>query len=286
MSEIKTVRVRAPDGTISECEIELSGTPPGNIVFSGIDLERNEFSGDDLFDAFVQLRLELEKRGIKLLCAGCRPDFHRSWMPRRLSVGREGYIARTGAPSHKGEPVDIFDYAEPEKVGSVAQQRDFHQRWVEDLTERFQSRIGREVTSERKAVRVLAPNGEIRDCEIEISGVPPCDIVFSGMDLETQNFTGEDLFDAFIQLRLELEKRGLLLLCAGCRPDVFPSGMSRSMGGGRKAYITHMDAPSPKTDLIDIFDYAGPERVGSVAQQKAFHKKWVESRRKKLERGK
>ena len=104
------------------------------------------------------------------------------------------------------------------------------------------------------------------------------------MDLGTQKFSGEDLFDAFIQFRLVLEKHGLLLLCAGCRPEVWPSGMARSMGGGRKAYITHMDAPSPKADLIDIFDYAGPEQVGSVAQQRAFHGKWVESRRKKLER--
>ena len=122
--------------------------------------------------------------------------------------------------------------------------------------------------------------------QIEISGIPPCKIALLGIDLETQEFSGEDLFEAFIQFWMELEKCGLLLLCAGCRPDVFPSGMGRSMSGGRKAYITHMDAPSPKSDLVDIFDYAGPEQVGSVAQQKEFHKKWVQSWRKKMEGGK
>jgi hypothetical protein len=51
------------------------------------------------------------------------------------------------------------------------------------------------------------------------------------------------------------------------------------MGAGRKAYITRLGAPSLGADLVDIFDYAGPEVVDSVAKQKAFHEKWAASLR-------
>jgi len=47
------------------------------------------------------------------------------------------------------------------------------------------------------------------------------------------------------------------------------------MSGGRKAYITELG--KKPTEIVDIFDYAPPESVGSVGQQSAFHVKWVES---------
>ena len=48
------------------------------------------------------------------------------------------------------------------------------------------------------------------------------------------------------------------------------------MGLGIKAYVNRLGFPARLTDLVDIFDYAGSEIVGSVAEQNAFHKKWVE----------
>jgi hypothetical protein len=137
--------------------------------------------------------------------------------------------------------------------------------------------------SETKLVQVRAPDGAIKECSIEIIVTPSCKLLLSGVKLESKEFSGEDVFEALVQLRLGLEKMGYQLLCAGARPDVWPSGMGRSMGAGRKAYITRLDAPSRKADLLDIFDYARPELVGSVAQQKSFHETCVESRRKKWE---
>ncbi|MFA5264599.1 MAG: hypothetical protein WC378_12325 [Opitutaceae bacterium] len=131
--------------------------------------------------------------------------------------------------------------------------------------------------SETKNVKVRLHDGMIKECAIALSGGPPWKLPFSGIELGTQEFSGEDLFEALNALRGALEKIGGQLLCAGARPDVFPSGMSRGMGGGRKAYITRIGAPALRTDLVDIFDYAGPELVGTVAQQKAFHEKWAES---------
>jgi hypothetical protein len=39
---------------------------------------------------------------------------------------------------------------------------------------------------------------------------------------------------------------------------------------------TRIGAPALRTDLVDIFDYAGSDIVGTVAQQRAFHNKWAE----------
>ncbi|MEO6003409.1 MAG: hypothetical protein ABIZ04_01590 [Opitutus sp.] len=134
--------------------------------------------------------------------------------------------------------------------------------------------------SETKNVKVRLHNGTIKECAIAISGGPPWKLLFNGIELAAQEFFGEDLFEALNALRRALENIGAQLLCAGARPDVFPSGMARGMGGGRKAYITKIGAPAFRTDLVDIFDYVGPELVGTVAQQKAFHDKWAESFRK------
>jgi hypothetical protein len=48
-----------------------------------------------------------------------------------------------------------------------------------------------------------------------------------------------------------------------------------------KAYVTRIGFPARGTDLVDIFDYAGPEVVGSVVEQNVFHKKWIDSLRAK-----
>jgi hypothetical protein len=88
-------------------------------------------------------------------------------------------------------------------------------------------------------------------------------------------FGGEDLFEAQITLRAELEKAGHKILCAGSRIDVYPSGMSRFMAGGRKAYVTELGFPVTK--LVDMLDYAGPESIGSIEQQRQFHQEWIKS---------
>ena len=106
----------------------------------------------------------------------------------------------------------------------------------------------------------------------------PWKLVFSAPGLQRQEFTARDLFDALVALRRELEKLGIKLLCAGARTDVFPSGMSRSMGGGRKAYVMRMGTPA--SELVDIFDYAGPELVGGVDQQREFRDQWLVSLKK------
>jgi hypothetical protein len=112
---------------------------------------------------------------------------------------------------------------------------------------------------------------------VEISQNPPWTLAFSGLGLGDMQFSGSDLFEALIELRRELERLGAKPLCAGARMDVFPSAMSRSMAGGRKAYVTRLGFQARRGDIIDIFDDAAPDLVASVTEQNAFHEKWFES---------
>jgi hypothetical protein len=280
MSETKSVQVRFPDGTISKCAIELSVSSTFKLVFSGIDLETQEFFGEDFFDALIGLRLELEKRWIQLLCAGSRPDVWPSGMGRDMSGGRKAYVTHMDAPSRESDLVDIFDYADPASVGSVAEQKAFHEEFTRSVRKKLNQDCYGKAVSVRRMIQVLAPDGGVTDCEVEISGIPPCEIVLFGIALERQEFSGKDLFGAFIELRLELEKFRLQLLCVGCQPEVVSLGFTRTINGEIRACVLYTNAQSLGGDLIDIFEYSAPENVVSVAKQEAFHKEWKESLRK------
>jgi hypothetical protein len=121
------------------------------------------------------------------------------------------------------------------------------------------------------------------ECTVEVSGAPPWKLTFCGIDPGRREFAADDLFEAMTALRTELEGLGCLLLCAGARVDAFPSGMSRGMSGGRKAYITRLGLPAGSHDIVDVFDYAEPESIGTVEQQREFHEKWIASLRDQAE---
>jgi hypothetical protein len=90
-------------------------------------------------------------------------------------------------------------------------------------------------------------------------------------------FRETDLYKAMQTLRQYLEARGYQLLCAGARPDVVPSGMSRGMGGGQQAYVIRPGKQA--TELVDIFDYAESALVGTVQQQRDYVEAWRASLR-------
>jgi len=85
-----------------------------------------------------------------------------------------------------------------------------------------------------------------------------------------------DCFDALQQLRRKLAQEGLDVFCYGASRDVWPSGMGRSMGGGRKAYRTAL-GQSAQGPLLQIFE-SGPDiDLVSVEEQESFHQRWIAS---------
>ena len=64
---------------------------------------------------------------------------------------------------------------------------------------------------------------------------------------------------------------------ASGRRNVWPSAMSRQMGGGVKAYI--LTTGQPATEIVLIFDPDPKPDGSSVAEQEAYSQGWLESLR-------
>jgi hypothetical protein len=126
-----------------------------------------------------------------------------------------------------------------------------------------------------ETVKAQLSNGTIEVLRIEVLTSGRDYVLTSHRpDGRTAEYQASDMYLALQKLRMELEAEGIRLLCAGARPDVAPSGMSRDMGGGRKAYVHPVGGPPALPDLLDIFDYAASELVGTVQEQRDYMGKW------------
>ena len=86
-------------------------------------------------------------------------------------------------------------------------------------------------------------------------------------------------FDALINLRKELEPLQIKVLCWGARKDVWVSGMQRDMGAGKTAYLLSFKGEGRKPEQ-SIFDYAPPETIGTVEEQRKYADAWGNAKQK------
>lgn len=86
-------------------------------------------------------------------------------------------------------------------------------------------------------------------------------------DGEVWDIEDRDLFECLIKVRRRLEAQGALICCEGSRPDVYPSGMARQMGGARRAYRLVADRATQVPTLVDIFSPAPCSMVVTVQAQ-------------------
>ncbi|WP_329083964.1 hypothetical protein [Streptosporangium sp. NBC_01469] len=87
-------------------------------------------AGSDLFEALKEVCLRLEEMGALLLCNGARIDVYPSQMQRQATRGRRAYVMTLPRGPARPESVDIFAPARLDLVGSVAEQREFFERWL------------------------------------------------------------------------------------------------------------------------------------------------------------
>lgn len=91
---------------------------------------------------------------------------------------------------------------------------------------------------------------------------------------------GENYFETLIELRQELEKINIKLLCKGCCKNVYPSGMLLNMGAGRKAYTLICGEQAKMNSLVDIFDSCSIEEYATIEQQSEYFENWTMSLRR------
>jgi hypothetical protein len=135
---------------------------------------------------------------------------------------------------------------------------------------------------EAQIVKAMSLSGEVFDLQLEISdNRRDWNLKFRDLAGNVHCYDAGDVFAALQSMREELEAQGVKLLCAGARKDVWPSGMSRDMGGGFKAYVMRFGETAKIKDLVDIFDYSDPSLVGTVQEQRDYFEAWLESLKKR-----
>lgn len=130
-------------------------------------------------------------------------------------------------------------------------------------------------------VQLELPRGEIISAKFLIWEEAPEDPELVKVSLQFNSreitITDHDYFSALCSIRRVLELEGGLLHCYGASRNVYPSPMSRDMGGGIKAFKLHLGLQAKLSDLVSIFDSGADMSPATVDEQERFHKEWLAS---------
>lgn len=87
---------------------------------------------ESLFDSLIDVRLQLEAVGWRLLINGARPDVWQSSM-LRSSGSTRAYRLHPGAGASSDDMVELFDGADATSVVSVAEHHAAHKAWMDSV---------------------------------------------------------------------------------------------------------------------------------------------------------
>ena len=99
-----------------------------------IEIERTIYfsKSDNIFDSIVELRKKLELNNIYLLCNASAINVYPSGMQKEFG-GTKAYKLQMGKQATLNDVVDIFDYDNGLKIGSVKEQEEFYESWIESF---------------------------------------------------------------------------------------------------------------------------------------------------------
>ena len=99
-----------------------------------IEIERTIYfsKSDNIFDSVLELRKKLELKNIYLLCNASAINVYPSGMQKEFG-GTKAYKLQMGKQATLNDVVDIFDYDNELKIGSVKEQEEFYESWLESL---------------------------------------------------------------------------------------------------------------------------------------------------------
>ena len=99
-----------------------------------IEIERTIYfsKSGNIFDSIVELRKKLELKNIYLLCNASVINVYPSGMQKEFG-GTKAYKLQMGKQAILIDVVDIFDYDSELKIGSVKEQEEFFESWIESF---------------------------------------------------------------------------------------------------------------------------------------------------------
>jgi hypothetical protein len=121
----------------------------------------------------------------------------------------------------------------------------------------------------------------LHDVTIEVREVGDEYLLSCKLPVSGELLTGQadDCFAALQALRRKAEGQNWMICCKGARRNVWPSAMSRQMGGGVKAYVLEMGRQGRVDSMVEIFDEDTPESYSTVTDQEAYAHAWFKSLR-------
>ena len=135
--------------------------------------------------------------------------------------------------------------------------------------------------SEKIQVKLMKNRANLLLGELQLFEEDPSDKAMVLIELKFEEIKisciSENFFDTLIELRKELDKLGILIMCNGAAENVYPSPMQQSMGTGRVAYKLKYGQKTKITDVVDIFKYDETLNFVNVDKQFNFYLKWVKS---------
>ncbi len=131
--------------------------------------------------------------------------------------------------------------------------------------------------SDKYTIKIQSSNTEL-EAEITVNEYDDesVELILSGNDILLQA-NSDNAFDALTLLREKAARLSISLNCYGSALNVYPSGMSKSMGIGDKAYKLTLGKQSLLSDIVDIFESEDDLQIVSPLDQSEFHQKWINS---------
>jgi hypothetical protein len=131
--------------------------------------------------------------------------------------------------------------------------------------------------SEEIPIRVQK-DGRENQWKMLIEGEGPWNLRLESPNGVESTASGDNIFEALRSMRTELSPRHISICCNGARVNVRPSGLSASHGAW-VVYVLYMWRPSTVRDLVPVFGYAPPRKIGSVEEQDAYWERHLKHRK-------
>lgn len=134
---------------------------------------------------------------------------------------------------------------------------------------------------EKRLVKLLM-NGKKMICTELIlfeEVVDDVEMVFLEITIDCQKlcYKSENFFSTLRNLREDLEKKNIQILCNGAAENIYPSSMQMSMGSGRMAYKLYMGQQAKSSNIVDIFDCEDGLNFVSIEKQSKYYAEWLQS---------
>jgi hypothetical protein len=94
---------------------------------------------------------------------------------------------------------------------------------------------------------------------------------------EPIDVSANDMFEALVKIREQLELHGWFVAVQGARVDTFPTMLQREATGGMNVHVIHMGTPARSRDVVETLAEADPSKLATVAAQRAFADEWLRS---------